>query len=159
MPPLHKKRCGRDKVLEDFAALLVDSESAGLPARRGRPRNRAHCALQARAYLDANQDRAVSRAELCRVTGTSARTMSTAFQDRYGVTPQVYHRSRRLSAVYRILKRHWSNEITVTDVAFGHGFWHLGRFSQAYKNHFGELPSETLTRRPPFLGVSKGQNK
>ena len=145
----------RDKALEDFAALLVDAESPGLPTHRGRPSNGAHYARQARAHLDANQDRAVSRAELCRVTRTSARTMNTAFQDRYGVTPQVYHRTRRLSAVHRILKRHWPNEVTVTDVAFGHGFWHLGRFSQAYKHRFGESPSETLARRPPVLGVSR----
>jgi AraC family ethanolamine operon transcriptional activator len=27
------------------------------------------------------------------------------------------------------------------------GFWHFGEFSRAYKECFGELPSETLRRR------------
>jgi transcriptional regulator GlxA family with amidase domain len=37
---------------------------------------------------------------------------------------------------------------TVEGVARHHGFNHLGRFSKKYQSHFGELPSETLYRRP-----------
>jgi AraC-like DNA-binding protein len=37
---------------------------------------------------------------------------------------------------------------TVTAEAADWGFWHFGEFSRAYKNCFGELPSDTL-RRPP----------
>ena len=109
-------------------------------------------ARRARTYLDANLDHAVSLAELCRVTGTSARTIQYAFRDQYGMAPQAYHRSRRLVAVQRTLKRRWPGETTVTGVALDHGFWHLGRFSQAYKMRFGESPSETLARRPVHPG-------
>jgi AraC family ethanolamine operon transcriptional activator len=28
------------------------------------------------------------------------------------------------------------------------GFWHFGEFSRAYKPCFGELPSDTLRRKP-----------
>jgi AraC-like DNA-binding protein len=35
---------------------------------------------------------------------------------------------------------------TVTAEALNCGFWHLGEFSRAYKNCFGEFPSETLRR-------------
>ncbi|MDJ0943580.1 MAG: helix-turn-helix domain-containing protein [Kiloniellales bacterium] len=138
----------RDKIVTDFAALLEDALPRGVPSRSGRRSVWVRYARQARAYLDGNLDRAVSLAELCRATGTSARTIQYAFRDHYGVAPQVYHRARRLSAVRQSLQQRWPGETTVTDTAFDHGFWHLGRFGKAYKLRFGESPSETLARRP-----------
>jgi hypothetical protein len=37
----------------------------------------------------------------------------------------------------------------VTAEALRWGFWHFGDFSRAYKDCFGELPSDTLRRKPP----------
>ena len=144
----------RCQILESFAALLTDAGPGEPPSGNVRRSVWVHYARQARDYLDDHLDRAVSLAELCRVTGTSARTLQYAFRDHYGVAPQVYHRSRRLSAVHQVLKQRWAHETTVTDVAFDHGFWHLGRFSQAYKVRFDESPSETLARRPVPSGPS-----
>ena len=36
---------------------------------------------------------------------------------------------------------------TAAAAAVEWGFWHFGEFSRAYKECFGELPSETLRRR------------
>lgn len=138
----------RCKVIEDFAALLADAGPVGSSSSPAHRSLWVHYARQAREYLDDNLDRAVSLPELCRVTGTSARTLQYAFRDHYGVASQVYHKSRRLGAVHQVLKRRWAHETTVTDVALDYGFWHLGRFSQAYKARFDESPSETLARRP-----------
>ena len=33
---------------------------------------------------------------------------------------------------------------SVTEVAYAHGFEHLGRFSAYYRERFGELPSDTV---------------
>ncbi len=138
----------RCKVIEDFAALLAHAGSEGSSSSVQRQSVWVNYARRAREYLDSHIDRSVSLAELCRVTGTSARTLQYAFRDHYGVAPQAYHRSRRLSAVHQVLKRRWPSETTVTDVALDHGFWHLGRFGQAYKARFHESPSETLARQP-----------
>jgi AraC-like DNA-binding protein len=35
---------------------------------------------------------------------------------------------------------------SVTDIAARWGFFHLGRFSQAYRCAYSELPSQTLAR-------------
>ena len=36
----------------------------------------------------------------------------------------------------------------MTLVAMRYGFGHQGRFAATYRDAFGELPSETLARRP-----------
>ncbi len=144
----------QSKIIEDFAALLEDAGPVALPSRSASQSTRTRLARQARAYLEANLDRAVSLAELCRFTGASARALQYAFGDLYGVSPQSYHRVLRLNAVRQSLQRQWPGETTVTDAAFGQGFWHLGRFSQAYKQRFGETPSETLARRPLLGGTA-----
>ncbi len=151
-PAFDDRRAGAlaASALERLAAVLIDARSTESESRRLRRSLWVQRADQARAYLEANLDRAVTLAELCRVTGTSARSIQYAFRDQFGVAPQAYHRSRRLSAVHEALRRRWPGDTTVTEAAFDHGFWHLGRFSQAYKKLFGESPSETLARRPPM---------
>jgi transcriptional regulator GlxA family with amidase domain len=42
---------------------------------------------------------------------------------------------------------------TVTTVALGSGFAHLGRFARAYTERFGERPSDTL-KRANAVGMS-----
>jgi len=37
---------------------------------------------------------------------------------------------------------------SVSAVALDWGFWHFGEFSRACKDCFGELPSDTLRRKP-----------
>jgi AraC family ethanolamine operon transcriptional activator len=36
--------------------------------------------------------------------------------------------------------------ISIADIAARWGIWHPSRLSQAYANHFGELPSDTKNR-------------
>ena len=52
--------------------------------------------------------------------------------------------SRRLSDVYRILREGQVGQVNVTQAALDHGFPHFGRFSAAYRQMFGERPSDTL---------------
>jgi AraC-like DNA-binding protein len=53
----------------------------------------------------------------------------------------------RLNGAHHALAHADKESTTVTDVAMGLGFTHLGRFSKAYKDLFGALPSDTLARR------------
>jgi AraC-like DNA-binding protein len=54
----------------------------------------------------------------------------------------------RLPRVRDALQSDTRDSRTVSSDALDWGFWHFGEFSRAYKDCFGELPSETL-RRPP----------
>jgi AraC-like DNA-binding protein len=52
-------------------------------------------------------------------------------------------RLARLREVRRALTER-DAPVTVTDVAVRFGFYELGRFAAAYRQAFGEVPSETL---------------
>lgn len=92
-------------------------------------------------------DHSMSVSELARRTGAPDRTLRTAFSRIYGFSPQEYLRIQRLCEARRLLHAGDPDQMTVTEVAFGLGFWDLGRFAGAYRTLFGERPSETLRRR------------
>jgi len=91
-----------------------------------------------------DQSRSIS--ELARQTGVPERTLRTAFQKSYGLSPQEYLRVQRLNQARRLLSASCHDETTVTQIAFGLGFWDLGRFAGAYRQLFKESPSETLRK-------------
>jgi AraC family transcriptional regulator, ethanolamine operon transcriptional activator len=91
-------------------------------------------------------DRLLSIAELAKTTGVPERTFRTAFYRSYGLSPHEYLRIQRLHEARRLLRASGESRTTVTQVAFGLGFWDLGRFAGRYQTLFGEHPSETLRK-------------
>ena len=90
----------------------------------------------------------LSVSDLCRVAGVSERSLEYAFQEVLGLTPVAYLIRLRLHRARQGLLAGAHGSTTVASEALNWGFWHFGEFSCAYKDCFGELPSETL-RRPP----------
>jgi AraC family ethanolamine operon transcriptional activator len=86
--------------------------------------------------------------DLCVATGVSERTLEYAFQKVMGITPVAYLTKLRLHRVRQALRMATHGSTTVSAEALNWGFWHFGDFSRAYKDCFGELPSETLRRKP-----------
>ncbi len=97
-------------------------------------------------------DQSLSIAELAQQAGVPERTFRTAFLRSYGLSPHEYLRLQRLHEARRLLRASGQDRTTVTQVAFGLGFWDLGRFAGRYHTLFGEHPSETLRRTFP-IGV------
>ncbi len=88
---------------------------------------------------------------------TPERTLRRQFRRFTGKSPVAFHRNLRLNAVHRALREE-NSEIDVTSAAATFGFRHFGRFTEQYRQCFGELPSETFRacRRillPPLFGV------
>jgi AraC-like DNA-binding protein len=81
--------------------------------------------------------------ELADHIGVSVRTMHDAVQRYRGMSLHRYLRLRRLWLVRRRLV---AGADSVKSAALAHGFWHLSDFAQAYREQFGETPSETLAR-------------
>jgi AraC family ethanolamine operon transcriptional activator len=80
---------------------------------------------------------------LCQDMGVPVWELERAFQHTYGMAPQRLITLQRLAKARRALL---TQNASVTDIAMGHGFWHLGRFAVLYKNYFGESPSHTSRR-------------
>ena len=95
-------------------------------------------------YIMAHLADPVSIADLSEVSGVSSRTLFKMFQERHGMGPIGFLKVRRLEAVHRALLAADPQGTTVTEVAMGFGFFHLGHFSRDYRQAFQELPSETL---------------
>ena len=86
--------------------------------------------------------------ELCRVAGTSRRTLEYAFKDYFGTSPKQFIKALRLNAARNDLLSGQYGSAKVAEVASGWGFTHMGQFSSDYRRMFGENPSETLRRSP-----------
>lgn len=110
------------------------------------PRSRREDAVR-RALTHARHSGGQSSAwDLAEAAGVSQRTLEIAFVDATGITPGKYLKRLRLNQVRESLAKGSSEVISVTQAALSAGFTHLGRFSADYRQLFGELPSDTLSR-------------
>lgn len=101
---------------------------------------------QAEDMMHAHSDEQISIVEIAERLGVSLRSLQLAFAEVHGgLSPRdVLNRIRLEKAHLRLLAA--KGEGQVTTAAMDSGFFHLGRFSQAYARAFGEKPSETLSR-------------
>lgn len=93
-------------------------------------------------YIDHFADDLPSISDLCRVAGSSERSLHYSFLQEFGMTPMAYTKARRLGAVRKALRK-CSIRVKVVDIANRWGFWHMGQFAADYRKMFGELPSKT----------------
>lgn len=132
-----------EELLLTYLSCLEEVDPAPLPTRLTFVSS-THIMNLVDDYISNKHDQPVSLSELCQGLNISRRSLHRAFTDALDTSPGVYLRQRRLSLVRRALIATQSPWLKVSDVAGFYGFWELGRFAQQYRQHFGELPSETL---------------
>jgi transcriptional regulator GlxA family with amidase domain len=98
---------------------------------------------QALELFDEDPSRSITVTEMAAAAGCSIRSLQEGFQRYVGCSPTEYLRDVRLKRVHETLTASGA-QTSVADVAHSYGFTHLGRFAQAYRQRFGELPSKTL---------------
>ena len=131
-----------DDLLVNFLSLAEDPQATGKQAA-----SPADYALKhAEDYICANLEAAITRDNLANMAGVSIRSLSRAFEKKYGIGPMAFVRQRRLDACYARLRGSKPGATTVTDVAMSHGFSHVGKFAIAYKKAFSESPSASLIK-------------
>ncbi len=113
---------------------------------------------RAEAYARAHASTRVPISRLCRVVGLSERGLRNAFYGVRGMSPKRRIVAERLEGARRALTDARTRP-TVTGVATRYGFYELGRFAGAYKEAFGESPSETLhgASRKPDANTYRGE--
>jgi AraC-like DNA-binding protein len=103
-------------------------------------------------YALSHADERVYVTDLCRAAAVSERALEYAFKETMGLTPTAYLIRLRLHRARQALLAATQASTTVSAVALDWGFWHFGDFSRAYRECFGELPSDTLRRKPSAIG-------
>jgi AraC-like DNA-binding protein/TolB-like protein/tetratricopeptide (TPR) repeat protein len=99
--------------------------------------------------IAAEPERAWSVDELAVACGVARRTLYKHFRQFLGTTPLAFVRTLRLDRARQELLR--GTAASVTEVATGCGFAHLGRFAALYRERHGETPSATQRRRHSTL--------
>jgi AraC-like DNA-binding protein len=104
-----------------------------------------HYVKAALDYIRACPEEALTCNDIARVCGVAGRTLQHGFQHYLGKTPMQALREERLNRC-RLDLLSGAPAGSVADTASRWGFAHLGRFSQYYKDRFGEMPRETARR-------------
>ena len=147
----NERREERDAARVELLELLLsilDAATDFEPSRSERSRQAQN------RIVKIAEDYALSRArnplyvsDLCRAAGVGERTLQYAFKQVMGLTPITYLTRVRLHRVREALLAAARGSTTVSAEALKWGFWHFGEFSRAYKDCFGELPSDSLRRK------------
>ncbi|MES0826527.1 AraC family transcriptional regulator [Ruegeria sp. SCP11] len=99
---------------------------------------------RAEEYMVAQVADPVTLSDLVSVCGCSRSALYHAFKSSRGYTPMQFLMARRLELAHERLRQEPC--ATATEIALACGFSNQGRFAKAYREQFGELPSETHAR-------------
>jgi AraC family ethanolamine operon transcriptional activator len=99
-------------------------------------------------YVQTAGAETVSIMAACASIGCSRKAFVRAFQETFRFGPKHYLTMLRLSAANAALHDADPSTSKVAQIATQFGFWNLGRFSQVYREVFGEPPSVALRRSP-----------
>jgi len=134
-----------ESIVTRYVDALLDAEPPRNSAR-SLTAQRHHtliAACEGLAISDACSD--ITLADIARRSGYTLRSLELIFRRSVGMTPGRWFMNARLNGALRDLVAAAPND-TVSGVAFKWGFRHLSRFSQYYRDAFGESPSDTLRR-------------
>jgi AraC-like DNA-binding protein len=144
-----------ERVAEHFSAALLNALVYGQASNISAALNRAevtpapHFVRRVEDYIRHHYAETLTIETLARIGGVSARTLFSGFRDFRHVTPMAYLKTIRLEKAHAALRAGEADDTAdVTKVALDAGFSHLGRFAQAYRARFGELPSATARMKP-----------
>jgi AraC-like DNA-binding protein len=132
-----------DARREVARALLVLHPSSGerLLDRRAARDDRIRRALD---YVMDHALDAITVDEIAEAASMSVRGVQEAFKREFQRTPMEYVREVRLDRAHAELESIEPSSGAVAEAARRSGFRHMGRFSSAYRERFGEYPRETL---------------
>lgn len=135
------------RTLEDMLILAaLNLAAAGEPLDQPSPRTRKRTVDHACALMLAQDAKAMTLLDVCRAVGASPRKLAYCFRDELGVSPAYYWKVIRLNRARKDLLQSSVAGTDIYSIAARHGFWHFSQFSQDYKRHFVERPSETVAK-------------
>lgn len=136
-----------DLLIRYLASQLNDGASEPLPFS---PVNLDRRLLRAIEKIKGDREWDFSLPELAAHSGVSERNLYYLMKRATGMTPYRFYQRCRLLRVRRRLVDCQCEVPHISWYAADEGFSHLGRFAALYRDHFGELPSETVQWRRQF---------
>lgn len=131
------------ELLEQLARFQADGPVAVVPDTQSLDRRLRRAIDQ----IEQNPGWEFNLEELARCSGACERNLYYLMKNSTGMTPYRFYQRQRLIRVRRRLVDCQASEAPISRYAADEGFSHLGRFSALYREHFGELPSQTVWRR------------
>ncbi len=135
-------------LLTMFVLCITDASSRS-SAEQLNNGNAVAIARRAQAFIKDEYRDPIQLKDLCAHSGVGFRTLQRYFAAQFQMSPLQYVNALRMNKARRALVNAEPSVSTVTQIATGNGFSHLGRFSVAYRAYFDESPSETLAARKP----------
>lgn len=139
---------GSPIALQHLQSLFCENLLQLLPAQSRVPERCIMPGALKRAvdYIHANIDQPWSIEALVRISGVSRRSLEQAFRDNLQTSPLRYLQQCRLNLARECLRKARPGDVQLAELAHRLGFAQPSHFTAAYRQVFGELPSETLAR-------------
>lgn len=99
-----------------------------------------------RVYLNLHFTEELTLQQTSKDLHISDRSVRRGFNQLFGMNPKKYLLHYRLGRVHKALLEGTIENNSVQEIAYEHGFYHLGRFPGIYRKMFGENPLDTLKR-------------
>lgn len=131
-------------ILQEFILELV-SDGQGGSEQKAQSAGIGYV-LRAEDIMWERYDEAITVADIAETLGVGLRSLQIAFHEHRGHPPREALTRIRLKQARKRLEQAGDRE-NIAHIAMDCGFTHMGRFSQAYRSIFGELPSETTRAR------------
>lgn len=129
------------------ALLLSQENNYSEQLKEFTTRQQPHYIQKVRNFIVSHAKEDICADDLHHLAGVSKSKLYEEFQYYYGTSPMSYLKKYRLQQIYKILSSSGLNpKISISQLAFEWGFNHLSRFSQEYREEFGEKPSETKNK-------------
>lgn len=107
-----------------------------------------HSLQVAKAYILQHLAHPLQVSTIAQAAGMSERSLYAGFKKYFALSPMHYVKQQRLQRAHQQLQRASPQHSSVTHIAYGVGFSHLGQFAADYQRYYGETPSTTLQRSP-----------
>jgi AraC-like DNA-binding protein len=144
---------GQDpRVLRHLESLVLDGlllgqkHSHSVAAERGAAPGLSAAVRRAVEMIEERPAEPWTTVRLATEVHLSVRALQAGFSRDLAAPPMTYLRQVRLRRARTALMAAEHHLVTVRSVAAGLGILHMGRFAAAYREAFGESPSDTLTR-------------
>lgn len=138
---------GEDLLIGAYLETIASANDTLAKAIEQRVCHRLDVIRRADAFMRQHLTEAYSSDRICRAIGVSERNLQLQFKQALGASPKAWFRQLALHRSHAELQQRPLRKGLVTEIALACGFEHLGRFSQAYRELFGETPSALLLRR------------